>query len=529
MKRGLKCGVLGFSVDFSWIGAIALGFGVMVGSGVVLGQGGLPVSIEGPAGSGAFGSSVSAVGDLSGDGLDDVFVIDPRFLNENGKYVGMVYAYQGYDGLPLWQVEISREGVRTGIPMNAASIGDINGDGRDDVLFGQPDATLNGDQHVGLVKVFSGMDGEELLTVEGGQAEDSMGIGVDSVSDVSGDGISDIVVISKWAESGVVSILSSTDGSVIREIHVPWPHRIATIGDLNGDGKDEVVVGMWDGDSGVGADVIDSVSGEILERYFPEEEGQYGYEVGVGGDIDGDGVPDFMVIDKWNHRLWGVAYIYSGKTGNQLKKFSLFGRLDFGTIADITGNGRKEVLLGIDYSYRGSDSFYAFHPDAATAFRKYDRVDDVADYNGDGIDDFVSGCCNSVYINSGSVLAISVNPYLGKILLQGEVRFRSHRFSNRHNIIYVSGVIPGHRFWVLYSEAGDDCTFIPEVGMCISLTEPIKVLRTGIADAEGNATVEFLTKKDAPSGGRAWFQAVELHHGQLGAVGSEIQVGVVVE
>jgi len=527
MKRGLKCGVFGFSVDFSRVGGIAVGVGVMVVSGVVLGQGGLPVSIEGPAGSGNFGSGVCAVGDMSGNGLADVVTIDPNFINGNGDRVVAIYAYRGLDGLALWSTETTRYNVTSGKNINVASIADVNGDGRDDVLFGQPEGSENGSTRTGLVKVFSGIDGALLLTVNGSENEDLLGYDVDSVKDVSGDGISDIVLIAKRAEAGKVSILSSVDGSVIREINVPWPRRLATIGDLNGDGKDEIIVGMYDLNSGVGADVIDSASGEIIKRYFPEESGRYGFHVGGGGDVNRDGVPDFMVIDEYSSRFYGVSYLYSGKTGQLLKKYSLHDRIDYGKITDINGDGRNEILLGINYAYPGSEVLYAFHPVDDVFFRKYDRVDDIADVNGDGLNDLISDCCNSVFIGSGSVLAITVNPTSGKIRLQGEVRFRSHRLSSRRNTMYVSGVIPGHRFWVLYSEAGDDCTFIPEVGMCISLTEPIKVLRTGIADAEGNATVLFLTKKDAPSGDRAWFQAVELHHGQLGAVGSEIQVGVV--
>jgi len=511
------------------MGRIAVGVGVVMVSGVVWGQGGLPVTIEGPAGSGNFGSSVCAVGDMSGDGLPDVVTIDPNYFNDNGDRVVAIYAYRGFDGLALWSTETVRYNVTSGKNINLASIGDVNGDGRDDVLFGQPEGSENGLTRSGLVKVFSGKDGALLLTINGSESEDLSGYDVDSMEDVSGDGHPDIVAITRRSAAGQISILSSVDGSVIREINVPWPRRISTIGDLNGDGKDEIVVGLYDLDSGVGADVIDSASGKIIKRYFPEESGRYGYNVGGGGDVNRDGVPDFMVIDEYNSKTFGIAYVYSGKSGQLLKKFSLHDRIDYGVITDINDDGRNEVLLGTNYAYPGSETFYAFHPVEGVIFRKYDRTDDIADFNGDGINDFVSDCCNTVFIASGSVLAITINPVSGKIRIQGDVRFRSHRFSNRHNTIQVSGVIPGHRFWVLYSETGDDCTFIPEVGMCISLTEPVKVLQTGIADAEGHATVEFLTKKDAPSGDRAWFQAVELHHGQLGAVGSEVQEGVVVE
>ena len=77
--------------------------------------------------------------------------------------------------------------------MAAAGIGDINGDGNDDFVVGAYHANPGG-ENSGRVSVFSGIDGTELWSLPGAAPYDELGISVASLGDLNGDGLQDIIV-----------------------------------------------------------------------------------------------------------------------------------------------------------------------------------------------------------------------------------------------------------------------------------------------------------------------------------------------
>ena len=104
----------------------------------------------------SFGRSVSAAGDVNGDGYADLIVGAPE-ADSNGVRSGMARVFSGLDGSVLHTFAGDSPGDLLGFSVSGA--GDVDGDGRDDLIVGAPGVvSFNGD-FTGSALVFSGFDG----------------------------------------------------------------------------------------------------------------------------------------------------------------------------------------------------------------------------------------------------------------------------------------------------------------------------------------------------------------------------------
>lgn len=110
--------------------------------------------------------------------------------------------------------------------------GDVNGDGHADLIVGAENAS-GSKELAGRVTVFSGADGSELWSRDGKHAWDLLGSAVDVVGDVNGDGVPDQVVgawgatgrdggVAAGSGRGEAYVLSGADGITCSPVSV-WP------------------------------------------------------------------------------------------------------------------------------------------------------------------------------------------------------------------------------------------------------------------------------------------------------------------
>lgn len=192
-----------------------------------------------------FGAAV-ATGDVDGDGRDEIIVGEPFAASERGR----VHVFSGTGAL-LFSV---------GPPPTAAAgtfgryldVADVNGDGATDIVVAATNELVNGVQH-GRVYVFSGATRQLLYSVIDPDAHfgTSFGYGL-GTGDADGDGIADVIVGAPGLspdEYGRAHLFRGQDGALVRSFESPDPQGgeafalAVTVADVLPGEAGEVIVG----------------------------------------------------------------------------------------------------------------------------------------------------------------------------------------------------------------------------------------------------------------------------------------------
>lgn len=312
-----------------------------------------------------FAAAVANAGDVDGDGSDDLLV---HSVDQGGLEFARVHS--GADASLLYTFGPVANGGSLLGATPIAGVGDVDGDGRDDVVIGNAGASE--------VRVHSGLDGSVLrvLRVPFLQPYESFGDVVAGAGDVDADGAPDVLVGGFGLGPSAVRVFSGSSGTLLRElaIQTPWVgfgRALAGIGDVNGDGHADVAVGA-PGDGHVVVDgappffppfkrvdgagalyVFSGLDGARLFRVVGDVElDGLGFSVAAAGDVNGDGVPDVVTGSRGTEFPGsGYARVLSGQDGAVLHTFLLGapGHSTWVRIAgpgDVDGDGRADVLVG---------------------------------------------------------------------------------------------------------------------------------------------------------------------------------------
>jgi len=206
-----------------------------------------------------FAWSVAPAGDVDGDGYGDVLVGAPGNASDTGK----AYLYLGSPGGlstgTAWSAP--GEAVGDGFGFSVAPAGDVNGDGYADVVVGAGNNTSDTGKAYLYLGGPSGLNTSVAWTATGEAANDRFGGSVAPAGDVNGDGYGDLVVGARGhsASTGKAYLYLGSPGglggvaawSVVGEAQGDqFGQSVASAGDVNGDGRADVVVGASSNDEG---------------------------------------------------------------------------------------------------------------------------------------------------------------------------------------------------------------------------------------------------------------------------------------
>lgn len=375
--------------------------------------------IAGEASGDLFGLGVGSAGDVDADGIPDL-LLGAFNAALGGPSSGGAWLYSGLDGRVL--ESFAGQGAGDWFGRRLSYLGDVDGDGHDDFAV----ASTNSDEaglDRGLVVVYSGCDRSVLYRFHGQADEDHLGWAIRGAGDVNGDGVQDILASAHdhitQAQADSVIIWSGCDGSVLHRIDGEWPGHtlgtaVAPLGDLNGDGYDDVLVGAaFDDRPGTNAGSVRVYSGRDATLMFhldgEEVNGRFGFQLDGIGDVNRDGTPDFLVGSNGSNlggTSAGTIVVYSGADASVL--YDLVGPSagaslgNCAGVGDVNGDGHADFLIGAPganglvsgagsawlYSGATGSELYRFRGDQTGESMGRD-VAAAGDMNGDGTPDLL--------------------------------------------------------------------------------------------------------------------------------------------
>jgi len=341
-----------------------------------------------------FGYSVSSVGDVNGDGYPDLGV----GARTAGSNAGAVYIYFGGPGLHSTPdvVLTGETSSEFGVPVAAA--GDVNGDGYPDLIagaFGYGGTT--GRVYVfygGPTFVSKGAASADVILT--GEASSYFGYSVSTAGDVNGDGRADVIVGAPWFTSytgrayifyGGATFVSkpAANANVILTGEATndfFGMSVSTAGDLNGDGRADVIVGANGYNSNMGRAYVFYGGSTLLSKPAGSADviltgesasGQFGFSVSGAGDVNGDGRAEVIVGAQAYSSFTGHAYVFYGGSTLFSKPagsadviltcegaYSSFGR-SVSLAGDVNGDGRPDLIVGAPFFASNTGRAYLFY------------------------------------------------------------------------------------------------------------------------------------------------------------------------
>ncbi|MEI6090186.1 MAG: FG-GAP-like repeat-containing protein [bacterium] len=311
-----------------------------------------------------------------------------------------LYCFNGLDGTIKWMIP----SVGTDSP---PSIADVDGDGKPEILGGN---------FAGDLTSYKGETGEIIWTKN--VVSNAVVQTEPVIADLDGDGQLDCVVASwRFENPNRIAAFKANDGTLLWNCDIPnnKMYHGPTIADIDDDGKQEVIIGTYDGI----LYCLNGIDGTVIWTFQLQNKFYIGAPTSIG-DINGDGKYEIAYVDYFNlvvlrgngTELWRY----------QMKEYStsfrgvIFTDMNNDKILDVVFGHTAGELIALN----GPDGSEIFNLDLRADYGKEFDINNApicADFNGDGFYELfvIGGHGESTDItkNHGRAYMVSTNSTTG--------------------------------------------------------------------------------------------------------------------
>ena len=286
----------------------------------------------------ATGQSPRPIGDLNGDGMDDVLL----------RHVDGRWMYYPMDGRTPIESERGTAALERSAHWRLAGIGDMDGDGKDDILLRHTNGEWKGYLMDGRTVLDSG-------TIAGLPTDPAWNVA--GVGDLGADGKADVVLRhpeGQWLHAPLDGLAVAPSAAVEPNLTKSTKWSVAGIADLNGDGRDDILLRHEDGRwhyypmngslAGSGRGSVTGVTHSL------------DWNLAGLGDLDGDGKDDVLlrhIEGRWTFYPMNGRNVADGRGGVPLTPNTAWTMAGLG---DLNGDGNADALL------RHDDGRWTYYP-----------------------------------------------------------------------------------------------------------------------------------------------------------------------
>jgi hypothetical protein len=320
--------------------------------------------------------------DLDGDGMQEIV------------------AARGWNYIDVYDADLKspKFQVHTNLDIHALLLQDVTGDGRDEIIYG--------DAQWGQIHAINAATNTEIWNIPNPEH----GITRIAVADVDGDGKAEVLWGAGWTSTGADYFYVydlATRAQEFRSDDLVGPFAAVAKGDCDNDGHDEIVAISSESESGYADGIVYVFDAETFALEWHSSSSLFGRYAWTGihdvaiGDVDGDGANEIVV---GTDRLYDAAvYVIDGKT-HAVKKQYFYddgNPISAIAVADFDRDGRMDIVAGNSVEHTGSPGTYLYVIDGATGAVKWKSVSlrssfwtgiyalEIADVSGDGAPDAV--------------------------------------------------------------------------------------------------------------------------------------------
>lgn len=392
----------------------------------------------------ALGGSMAGLGDVNGDGYGDALITS--FHSSSGT--GSAHLYLGgLAGLSETPTTTLTGNSNSFFGCSVSAAQDLNGDGFNDIIIG--DYQYESGKGAAFIYLGnpSGISIIPASTLIGFNTQGSFGISVASAGDENADGYADVIIgaggydfnvgtsnayLFHGSKAGVITTEYQT--LISPELKSAFGNSVSPAGDVNGDGRSDIIIGAFQSDSESGAAYVylgqtAALSQTAVNTFIrPVVNNIFALKNSGVGDLNGDGFSDIALATYEYSSNTGIVYIHYGNinglsdspslTLQAPSEYSLFG-VSVAAAGDVNGDGYGDLIVGASgfNNYHGAAYIYLGGPSGLNTVPATVLTDQIhqtstyasavsgaGDVNGDGYSDVIVGDQNDnkVFVHLGS-------------------------------------------------------------------------------------------------------------------------------